>query len=220
MKCPHCLVTVHKAFGRSEVGDYAKGRWSIEQMECPECKELILLLMLRELSKTLPRREGKVLDGYQVYPRGSGRAPIPKEVDDAALRADYGEACAVMALSPKAAAALGRRCLQHIMREKANAKAPDLAKEIQQVLDSNKLPSHLAEAIDGVRNIGNFAAHPIKSTSSGEIVDVEPGEAEWTLDTVEELMDFYWVQPARLAAKKAVLNAKLHDAGKPPLKQP
>jgi hypothetical protein len=29
-----------------------------------------------------------------------------------------------------------------------------------------------------VRTIGNFAAHPIKSTSTGTIVDVEPGEAE------------------------------------------
>jgi hypothetical protein len=33
--------------------------------------------------------------------------------------------------------------------------------------------------LDAIRTIGNFAAHPIKSTSSGEIVDVEPGEAEW-----------------------------------------
>ena len=29
-----------------------------------------------------------------------------------------------------------------------------------------------------------FGAHPIKSTSTGEIVEVEPGEAQWNLDAV------------------------------------
>jgi len=68
-----------------------------------------------------------------------------------------------------------------------------------------------------VRLIGNFAAHPVKSQKSGEILDVEPGEAEWTLDVLEELFDFYFVQPAKLQAKRAALNAKLVEAGKKPL---
>jgi hypothetical protein len=68
-----------------------------------------------------------------------------------------------------------------------------------------------------VRQIGNFAAHPIKSTSTGEIVDVEEGEAEWNLDVLESLFDFYFVQPAIAAKRKADLNKKLKDAGKPPI---
>ena len=95
-------------------------------------------------------------------------------------------------------------------------KASDLSKEIDAVLPS--LPSSIAEAVDAVRVIGNFAAHPIKSTNTGEIVDVEPGEAEWSLDVLESLFDFYFVQPAKLAEKKAAMNKKLTDAGKPPLK--
>ena len=47
---------------------------------------------------------------------------------------------------------------------------------------------------------------------------VEPGEAEWTLDVLDGLFDFYYVQPAVLAARKAALNAKLASAGKPPTK--
>lgn len=69
-----------------------------------------------------------------------------------------------------------------------------------------------------MRNIGNFAAHPIKSTNTGEIIDVEPGEAEWLLDVLEGLFDFYFVQPAILKAKRDKLNQKLVDAGKPPMK--
>jgi hypothetical protein len=97
-------------------------------------------------------------------------------------------------------------------------KSGDLASEIQQVLDSGKLPTHLAESIDAVRNIGNFAAHPLKSRHSGEVLEVEPGEAEWNLDVLEGLFDFYYVQPAVLKKKRAALDKKLGDAGKPPMK--
>ena len=87
----------------------------------------------------------------------------------------------MLADSPKASAALSHRCLQHILREKAGVKHNNLYQEIQEIIDSGALPPHLSEQIDAVRKIGNVAAHPIKSTVSGEVVDVEDGEAEWTL---------------------------------------
>lgn len=219
MKCPHCLVGIHESFSRVVIGNYLpKGRWSYDHMECSECHELILQLVLHPYLPGPPPHFSKNGIVLPVYPLGAARHPPPPQVDDAELKSDYREACAVVNISPKAAAALGRRCLQHILREKAKVKHDNLDREIQQVLDAGHLPSHLADAIDSVRTIGNFAAHPIKITSSGEIVDVEPGEAEWTLDTVEGLMDFYWVKPALLKAKRDALNAKLQDAGKPKLK--
>jgi len=45
--------------------------------------------------------------------------------------------------------------------------AGSAADQIQEVLDSGKLPSNLAENIDAIRTIGNFAAHPIKSKIQG-----------------------------------------------------
>ena len=120
--------------------------------------------------------------------------------------------------SPKASAALSRRCLQNLIRSTTGIKQGDLSTEIQQVLDSGKLPSQIAENIDAIRNIGNFAAHPTKSATTGEIVPVEPGEAEWNLDVLESLFDFYFVQPARAQAKRDALNKKLADANKLPIK--
>jgi hypothetical protein len=138
---------------------------------------------------------------------------VPEE-----FAADYREACLTLSDSPKASAALSRRCLQHILRETAKVKPSNLADEIQMVIDSKTLPSHLVESLDAIRNIGNFAAHPIKSKSSGEVLDVEPGEGEWNLDVLESLFDFYFVQPAELKKKRDALNAKLKEAGKPELK--
>ncbi|MBS0337125.1 MAG: DUF4145 domain-containing protein [Proteobacteria bacterium] len=154
---------------------------------------------------------------YLGYPRSPTRPSPPPEVPKE-FSEDYIEAALVLADSPKASAALSRRCLQHILREKAGVKRSDLAKEIEQVLSGNLLPSHLSEAIDAVRNIGNFAAHPIKSTSSGEVVPVEPGEAEWNLDVLEGLFDFFFIQPELLKKRRAALNTKLASAGKPPVK--
>lgn len=124
----------------------------------------------------------------------------------------------VLSDSPKASAALGRRCLQNLLRDVAKVKVGNLANEIQQVLDEGKLPSDLQESIDAIRNIGNFAAHPMKSTASGGILDVEPGEAEWTLDVLESLFDYYFVRPAIIQRKRDALNQKLQAAGKPQMK--
>ena len=150
-----------------------------------------------------------------VYPRGISRAPLHASVPDE-FAADYRDACLVLADSPKASAALSRRCLQHLLREKGGVKPSNLNNEIDKAMKD--LPSHHADAVDAVRTVGNFAAHPIKSTSTGEVVDVEPGEAEWLLDTLEGLFDHYFVQPAILLAKRAVLNKKLKDAERPELK--
>ncbi|HBI50592.1 MAG TPA: hypothetical protein DDY21_01950 [Candidatus Moranbacteria bacterium] len=152
-----------------------------------------------------------------VEPKGVARSPLPSEVIDPYAQ-NYKEACNVLADSCKASAALSRRCLQLILRDRAGVKKQDLSKEIQEVIDSGKLPTYLAEAIDAVRNIGNFAAHPLKSTNTGEIIDVESGEAEWLLDVLEQLFDFYFVQPSILQKKKDALNEKLREAGKPEMK--
>jgi hypothetical protein len=135
------------------------------------------------------------------------------------LAADYVEACIVLPDSPKSAAALGRRCLQNLLRQTANVRPGSLAEEIQQVIDGGKLPADLQDSIDAIRNIGNFAAHPMKSQQSGQILDVEPGEAEWTLDVLEALFEFYFVRPAALQKRRNALNLKLEEAGKPPMKK-
>jgi len=152
-----------------------------------------------------------------VWPKGISRTSVPPEVPPDIVE-DYKEACVVLADSPKASAALSRRCLQILLRTAAGVKPGDLSGEIQQVLDSKTLPTSVAENVDAIRNIGNFAAHPNKSTSTGEVLPVEPEEAEWNLEVLESLFDVYFVQPARAKAKRDALNKKLQDAGKPPLK--
>ncbi len=219
MKCPHCLVNFHDSWRAAMLGVDADGRWGIAVSECPECNRYVVYLgrhnVQANFGVTIPPQT--VIREFLVRPKGMARAPLSKEVP-AKFADDYREACLVLADSAKASAALSRRCLQNLIRECAGVKPGDLYNEIQTVLDSAKLPTDLAEALHAVRVVGNFAAHPIKSTNCGEVIDVEPGEAEWLLDTLESLFDFYFVRPAGLKAKRDALNAKLIDAGKQPLK--
>jgi hypothetical protein len=153
-----------------------------------------------------------------AWPRNAAR-PVPKEVDER-FSADFREAAATLSISPKASAALSRRVLQDVLRERAGAKPSNLNSEIQEVIDSGKAPSWLVENLDAVRAVGNFAAHPIKSTNTGEVVEVETGEAEFLLDVLDGVFDFYFVQPKKAELKRAALDAKLQEAGKPPLRKP
>ena len=122
----------------------------------------------------------------------------------------------MLADSSKASAALSRRCLQHVLREAGKTAKKDLADQIAETIP--KVPSYVGEMLDAVRAIGNFAAHPLKSTNTGEIIGIEPGEAEMLLETLVTVFDFYFVQPARTKGRRAAVNAKLQEAGKPPLR--
>lgn len=219
VKCPYCLNHIHAEESRVELGNEGDRGWFAVCVDCPACSRLICRLGYGQLVND---REGKrrlinFVDAGMFKPKSANRAMPGKEVPKD-LAEDYNEACLVLPDSPKASAALSRRCLQHLLLEAAKVKPGDLVKQIQEVLDSDKLPSHIAESIDAVRNIGNFAAHPSKSQSTGDIVPVEPGEAEWNLDVLEALFDFYYVQPAVIKAKKNALNKKLIDAGRKPMK--
>jgi hypothetical protein len=142
---------------------------------------------------------------------------VPSEVSPE-IADDYIEACNVLPISPKASAALARRCLQNILRAHGY-KDKDLSREIDQLLNekdpSKGIPSTLRTTIDGIRNFGNFSAHPITDVTSLQIIDVEPHEAEWCLEILEEMFDHFYVKPEQAKAKKAALDAKLKAAGKP-----
>ena len=213
MKCPHCLDSFFEAWEGTTLGKDDEGYWHINHTKCPTCDKWIVKLIKQRLSGSSWRFDSE----YLVRPIAMSRSPLPKDVPEKYSKV-YIQASNVLPISPEASAALSRRCLQILLRDEAHVSPGNLGNEIQQVIDSGTLPSILSESIDAIRNIGNFAAHPMKSTNTGEIIEVEAGEAEWNLDVLEELIDHYLVKPAKLAAKRDALNQKLQDAGKNPMK--
>jgi hypothetical protein len=220
MKCPHCTIHFHNNWVENTFvrNDYPlteslhaeKAYWNYRSAYCPECKRVSIEITLKNNQTSLPKWS-------LIYPRGANRGPVPTEVPEGIAR-DYTEACDVLPISAKASAALSRRCLQNILHS-AGYKAKDLAKEIDLLLneaDPRKALTHqLRETVDAIRNFGNFSAHPIDDRTTLQVIEVEPHEAEWCLEVIENLFEHFYVGPAAARARRDALNAKLAAGGKP-----
>jgi hypothetical protein len=226
MKCPHCGINFHDNWDEQSFnsqrhtlfaptdGSGDVRYWRYRSANCPGCLDVTISICNDDGSEDSER------DWRQVYPIGAHRGPVPAEVPNN-IAADYIEACNVLPISPKASAALSRRCLQNMLHV-AGYRGKDLAREIDQLLNEpdpkKALPHRLRETVDAIRNFGNFSAHPIDDKTTLQVIEVEPHEAEWCLELIEELFEHFYVGPAIAAAKKAALNAKLAAGGKPPAK--
>lgn len=193
-------------------------------MQCPSCDKAIV-----RLSEGPPRwaglpgeeflvgvEEGKVLRQVILYPRVPFTRPLPSEVPTT-IRQDFEEALIVLPFSPKASAALSRRCLQNILVDAGQVKSKDLAPQIEEAVKVHGFTAGLRRMLTAVRMVGNYAAHPIKDKSTGVIVDVEPGEAELNLSALTDLIDYFYVRPAEEQKQLDEINKKLVAAGKPPI---
>ena len=228
MKCPHCRIAFdHKNARPSEhhLGWDGEYFWVVLWVKCPTCARFVIdLLSAPEREDGVSQQSGSGEPAYdltrlnklQVHPLGNARPLSPDVPVPYADR--FQKAVRVLPLAADASAALSRRLLQDLIRDKAGITKRTLNDEIEALLESNVLRSELADDVDVIRQVGNFAAHPIKSQSTGEVVDVEPGEADWLLDVLEELLDFYFVRPAASQRRREKLNEKLKDTGKPELK--
>jgi len=83
------------------------------------------------------RDGGSSQDEFLAYPQTHFR-PVPAEVGDP-YRKDFAEACAVLPLSGAASAALSRRCLQSILRDKAETTKKNLYDQIEEVIGAGHL---------------------------------------------------------------------------------
>lgn len=183
---------------------------------CPDCAKPVI--WLNEVSVGSIGQERTIGARHLVWPRVASR-PLSAEIPER-YRLGAAEAAAVLPLSAKASAALSRRNLQDVLREVEGVEAKTLQAEIAAVIGKNTLPQYLAQDLDAIRIVGNFAAHPVKDTNTGEIVDVETGEAEWTLEVLEGVLTFYFADRKRSADRRAALSDKLRASGKRPLAEP
>jgi hypothetical protein len=124
------------------------------------------------------------------------------------LLADYAEACQIELLSPKASAALARRCLQGMIRNFWSVSKPRLVDEINTL--QAMVDRQTWEAIDALRKIGNIAAHMEKDVNL--IVDVDPDEARLLIELIETLFEEWYVarhdREQRMQKIKASADAK------------
>jgi hypothetical protein len=218
MKCPYCSKEFHSQLkgallqAKCDAEAFTSRTWTAWSQLTPCCGELIVFLVEQlEISGEIWERSGRT----QIYPPSTTWPDLPAEVP-AAIAKDYLEAAAVLRISPNASAALSRRCLQQLLHDVAKIEKQNLEQEIDEAIRS--APHRLAKLLDAVRVLGNFAAHPTKSTNTGEIIEVKPGEAELLLHTLDMAFQHYVIKSTLEERFRDSTNQMLKEAGKPPLK--
>jgi hypothetical protein len=104
-----------------------RASWAYTSTACTKCRQPIIDLVKSVWGPLPPPatgewREANEKEGFveqwrqRVFPRSTYRPPVPIEVPDHRA-SDYKEACLVLADSPKASAALSRRCLQTMLSD-------------------------------------------------------------------------------------------------------
>src|SRR5947209_2335178 len=108
MKCPFCAIHFHDNWSTHELlRENSSTGWRYRTAVCPSG-------VCREMTIEMARLSTEQPEWQQVHPVGSNRGPTPREVPKE-ISTDYDEACQVLPVSPKASAALVRRCLQAML---------------------------------------------------------------------------------------------------------
>jgi hypothetical protein len=231
LRCPTCgqLATPERVFGASARPIDRGGRiflgknrptYTISIAVCAGCRGESVFVQRSYHDKTPMGPLTDHIDWHKrLFPIGRAQKPFPN-THERHLKPYYA-ACRVIDLSPEASACMSRRCLQGILFEQGY-KQKNLAQQIESLLvetDPKKaLPADLHMSVDAIRQYGNFGAHPIDDTTTLQIIDVEPGEAEWCIELTEQLIEHYFERPKTIERKIAAANAKLKSGGKPPIK--
>lgn len=133
-----------------------------------------------------------------IFPVTSHRPDMPEEVP-ATLRDLHREAASIEHLSPNGSAFLARRILEQTLREYCKKPRAKLVNMIDEFLQIESPPAALYQMMHDIREFGNIAGHPARG-QKGEWITVDPVEASYTLDVVQEVMEHIYVKPARRQA--------------------
>lgn len=206
-----------------KAGDNSYAQWvdvSVRWMQCPndDCRE-ILVLTGRRVGYATQAIDAVVPDVWYAFPQKPAARAIDPLVPDP-FRRDYLEAAAILADSPKMSRVLSRRILADLLEKFAGRSEYNLASRIDKFIEDARYPSHLKDNLHHLREIGDFGAHAQKDIATGEILDAGPEEAEWTLEVIDSLFDYFIIAPERDKQRRAAWEQKMKDARRKPIKKP
>jgi hypothetical protein len=215
--------TVYWLRAPQEPGDLVRVHW----MHCAneQCQELVIRLqegysVTGELDDFTPLQE------RIVRPSGAARAVAPEVPEP--YRSDYLEAADILDQSPRMSAVLSRSVLADVLEKYGGFTQRATTARIDAFANDETAPSELRKNAHFLRAMGDFSAHTITpkpdSVDSGEPdidhaqrIVVTREEAEWTLDVLDGLFDYYIIAPARNRAMREGMSRKIEDAGRKPI---
>jgi hypothetical protein len=196
MECAHCGSDFEATPHTFSLGIDQDGTWQVTSARCPTCDRLVV---------TIGSKEGA---NYPAYPAASLRARLSADVP-ADLASEYWTAGQILPYSEEASAAISRRLLQRVLSGQAGAGYGGLAEQIRRAVSSSAMPPYLKEALETLALVAGLEVDEPKSYRCDSLARVNEGEAEWLLDVLKPLFEFYYVQPARLRRKRYAMEERI-----------
>jgi HEPN domain-containing protein len=140
-----------------------------------------------------------IINNEQITDQYPKRTPkldpsIPQDVGN-----DYVEAIKCFDVGAnKASVAMCRRALQTSLIQRGAGKGK-LVEQIDELSDKGILTEDIKEWAHEIRLTGNIGAHP----DQDGLKDVTPQDAEELIRFMEEFLNYVYIMPAKVAAKRA-----------------
>lgn len=229
MICPHCKVSIPS--GKWKIVKIKSDKdynYSTQFFECVECNKISIKFICNPIhvirfptsmvsGVTPSEYSGPRFSQEYLIPKTTPRDPIPKDVEDI-YRIDYDKAVKLLHVDSMASAAYSRRLLQHYIEKKHKIKEPDLKQELKKLEKLNHYPLDLIKLFDHIRHYGKFAAHATTNQITGQIIDIDPEEAEWLLFILEQMFVHDYELARKIKQNEKKIQDKLKSA-KPPQKK-
>jgi hypothetical protein len=190
---------------------------SVASMHCanPECKSTLVRftenIMKLEGDANVPTTQSEI---WLARPRHGSR-PIDPGIPEP-YRTDYAEAAALLDISPRMSAVLSRRILADLLEKYAAQEQFSLAARIDNFAKDTSHPGSLRENLHHFREVADFGAHTQKDDQA-EVIDIGRDEAEWTLDLLDRLFEYFILAPERDRIMRARMDERIAEARRKPL---
>ena len=208
-RCPYCDVLQDTMAICENVGSLV---FSVKQ--CRNCGDVSILIQLMDAHGY---EKGKIR-----YPTPADRPKRDFEFCPTEVEGAYGEACALFSIHSGASGAYARRALELLLEDRGY-KAASLADQIVLAAKESdidkKLPKGLLLRLEYIKEIGNFALH-IRRNDELAIIPITSEEVAICLETLEDLVENLYEEPARDYRRTEALNVKLKTAGKKEIRLP
>ena len=116
-------------------------------------------------------------------------------------------------------AVLSRSILADLLEQYGGFTDFNLSKRVDAFRAESSNPTNLRENMHHFREIADFGAHTQKNDQN-QIIPVDREGAEWMLDFLDRLFDYYIVAPQKDRLMREQWDKKLADAGRKPIKPP
>ena len=185
-------------------------------MACPNenCKEVIVKVDRDHMVHQGPSHVPLLSRRYSWFavPKKGGLPVVDGSVPEH-YRRDCLEAWSILEDSPRMSAVLSGKIIADLLKEYCQYEDKNLSTRIKRFIEDDSHPTTLKEDLEYAREIRNFSTHTMLDRE-GNVLEVGKEEAEWTLEIVAELFNYFIVGPERSKKRREKMDKTIEQAGR------